>query len=307
MSPTAPRTSYSSASRGLRERVLEIAHLVRGVREHPTSNADWVLRIWRGTQERVREHTGVVLRGKKGLDIGPGQQLGCLRCFSVANDMVAIDTDYIVQADTPAEYARVLRTNGVMRTIKTLGRRALGVDAGVKRQLAQAMGVRDFPRLPVLRVSATAMTFEDNTFDFAYSHSVFEHIPDPEAALKEVVRVLKPGGVAYISAHQYTSHSGQHDPKILSGPCPQPPLWPHLRPSLQHTVHPNAWVNKLSLKAWKELFPRAMPGVKVLLDRQDDEIGDGLATLRAQGELSEYTDEELMTVNVIAIWQKPVG
>ncbi len=39
------------------------------------------------------------------------------------------------------------------------------------------------------------MPFSDNTFDVAWSYAVWEHIPDPEAALMETIRVLKDGGV----------------------------------------------------------------------------------------------------------------
>ena len=39
------------------------------------------------------------------------------------------------------------------------------------------------------------LPFEDNTFDVAHCHAVLMHIPDTEAALAEVKRVLKPGGI----------------------------------------------------------------------------------------------------------------
>lgn len=38
--------------------------------------------------------------------------------------------------------------------------------------------------------------FEDASFDFVFSTSVFEHVKDHDAALAEIARVLKPGGVA---------------------------------------------------------------------------------------------------------------
>lgn len=40
------------------------------------------------------------------------------------------------------------------------------------------------------------LSFEDNFFDVIVSAWVFEHLPDPQKALSEIHRVLKPGGVA---------------------------------------------------------------------------------------------------------------
>jgi SAM-dependent methyltransferase len=42
----------------------------------------------------------------------------------------------------------------------------------------------------------TELPYSDNTFDSAFSCAVLEHLPDPVKALKEICRVLKPGGVA---------------------------------------------------------------------------------------------------------------
>src|SRR5207237_7125185 len=46
-----------------------------------------------------------------------------------------------------------------------------------------------------------SLPFEDAAFDHAYSVSVLEHIPDPrdEAALRELARVVKPGGRAVVT------------------------------------------------------------------------------------------------------------
>ena len=43
--------------------------------------------------------------------------------------------------------------------------------------------------------SVTELTFEDNSFDVAQCHAVLMHVPDTTAALAEVKRVLKPGGI----------------------------------------------------------------------------------------------------------------
>ena len=46
--------------------------------------------------------------------------------------------------------------------------------------------------------TATAMPFADATFDAVWSVWVLEHIPNPEAALAEIRRVVKPGGLIYL-------------------------------------------------------------------------------------------------------------
>jgi 2-polyprenyl-3-methyl-5-hydroxy-6-metoxy-1,4-benzoquinol methylase len=45
----------------------------------------------------------------------------------------------------------------------------------------------------------TALSFADNSFDIAYCWGVLMHIPDVETAIKELCRVVKPGGHIIIS------------------------------------------------------------------------------------------------------------
>lgn len=48
--------------------------------------------------------------------------------------------------------------------------------------------------------SATAMPFPDNSFDAIWTVWVLEHIPEPESAMREMRRVLKPGGKIFLNA-----------------------------------------------------------------------------------------------------------
>lgn len=47
-----------------------------------------------------------------------------------------------------------------------------------------------------VRASATELPFEDDAFDLVYSHGVIHHIHDDEQAVRELYRVLRPGGTA---------------------------------------------------------------------------------------------------------------
>lgn len=47
--------------------------------------------------------------------------------------------------------------------------------------------------------SATALPFGDSRFDAAWSLWVLEHVPNPEWALNEMRRVVKPGGLIYLA------------------------------------------------------------------------------------------------------------
>lgn len=48
---------------------------------------------------------------------------------------------------------------------------------------------------PFVSASATELPFDSDSFDYIWSRAVWEHIPDPEKALEEAMRVLKPKGV----------------------------------------------------------------------------------------------------------------
>ena len=73
--------------------------------------------------------------------------------------------------------------------------RAVGVEphrdlrAEAKRRAADEGSAAEF-----VDGDALALPFEDGSVDLVRSERVFQHLPDPEGALAEIVRVLAPGG-----------------------------------------------------------------------------------------------------------------
>ena len=67
------------------------------------------------------------------------------------------------------------------------------------------------PRCVFHKLDAATLPFEDQTFDLVYSIATFEHVSDPLATLKEMKRLLRPGGYGYVQAAPlYYSPFGHH-------------------------------------------------------------------------------------------------
>ena len=71
------------------------------------------------------------------------------------------------------------------------------------RQTIANAGISD--RVKLEQADLTALPFADNTFEFVVSWGVIMHVPEMEKALKELGRVLKPGGILVLCENN--SHS----------------------------------------------------------------------------------------------------
>jgi SAM-dependent methyltransferase len=258
-------------------------------------------------EAHIARRLGRPVSGLRMLEIGPGQRQRQQAYFAArGNSVLGVDLDVIPQGYDVRAYLEMLRTNGGVRTVKTLGRKLLGLDTAYQRELMRQLGVTHLPRLPVRQMDATRLELESESFDAAVSFSALEHFPEPGAAIAEVVRVLRPGGVAYLSLHLYTSDNGIHDARIFAGDREGIPLWAHLRPAQAHLAQRNAYLNELRLPQWLALFAEHLPGADIVrLEHDRAWQAPQLAELRAAGELAEYTDDELFTVDLAAVWTKP--
>jgi SAM-dependent methyltransferase len=91
--------------------------------------------------------------------------------------------------------------------------RGTGTRLRAEKQVAGAAFVQgDGQRLP----------FRDGSFDIVFSHSVIEHVGSAESYLRECHRVLRAGGVLYLSTAPFLSLAGAHLPRL------RPPVPVHL-------------------------------------------------------------------------------
>lgn len=71
------------------------------------------------------------------------------------------------------------------------------IDVGLdpwERDLLECASLRPQVYKELVLASATEMPFADESFQTVVSNSVLEHIPDVEMTVREIARVLKPGG-----------------------------------------------------------------------------------------------------------------
>ncbi len=256
-------------------------------------------------EEMVERRFGRKIQDMEILEIGPGPFLVHMRYFSQRNRVTGIDLDVVPHGFGLNQYWRMWRQNGTRRTLKTIIRKAIGIDRHYHREVRKRLGSHADSNLRVLQMDACEIEFPDASFDLVHSRSVFHHIPDPSAALKQIGRILKPGGIAIFSFHLYTSENGSLDPRVFTDSRSAVSAWPHLRKSAQSEVHSNAYVNKLRLGAWLEKIGQAMPGSQITLSQNQRPGILEEAELLVKSELSDYSLEELLTDEVSVVWQKP--
>ena len=102
-------------------------------------------------------------------------------------------------------------TGLVLERVARFARSARGVDLSpgmLAKARARGLAVQD--------ASATDLPFSDDSFDVAYSFKVLAHVPEIDAALAEMVRVVRPGG--HVVYDFYNRHSLRYLAKRLFGP-----------------------------------------------------------------------------------------
>ncbi len=84
----------------------------------------------------------------------------------------------------------------------TPGCRAVGVELSAGGIRATAARISTVPRARVVQGNVLALPFASNAFDGAYSYGVVHHTVDAAGAVREIVRVLKPGAPLLIYVYE---------------------------------------------------------------------------------------------------------
>lgn len=73
-------------------------------------------------------------------------------------------------------------------------------------------------RLACVRTDITALSFADESFDVVICNHVLEHVPDDRCAMREIVRVLKPGGWAILQVPIAISRAATDEAPWITDP-----------------------------------------------------------------------------------------
>ena len=77
----------------------------------------------------------------------------------------------------------------------------IDADAGIIEQARAAGGAR--PNLDFAVGDVYALGYPDASFDVVHAHQVLQHVTDPVGALREMIRVCRPGGVVAVRDADY--------------------------------------------------------------------------------------------------------
>lgn len=169
-----------------------------------------MLDFFRGNSEGAQERHAEVARSVL-LELRPGERVLDVGC--------GLGHDAVAMAAIVGPAGSVVGTDKSATFVDEARRRTAGAAAVEFRQ-----------------ADATALPFEDESFDAVHVHRVLMYVPDPARAVAEVLRVLRPGGRALFvepdAAADFADHPDERLGDLLApmiAHVPQPRIGRQLR------------------------------------------------------------------------------
>jgi SAM-dependent methyltransferase len=103
-----------------------------------------------------------------------------------------------------------------VRALANLGADAWGIEYSAEK-IDEAMRLGGLPEGRVAVGDIEAIEFADDTFDVALVNEVLEHVPHDDIGIREVHRILKPGGIAVIFSPNRLYPFETHGVSLRSG------------------------------------------------------------------------------------------
>jgi SAM-dependent methyltransferase len=275
------------------------------------SSPFYAFHVYRETDQIVRRHQCC---SRRVLELGTGSNLGVLFCFMAGGAERAVGVDIAPIGPNP-EFYRILKDYlacvGGFQWWRPFAMKDSCPDVRYLEFWENVDADTLFQRIEYRApVAAHELPFGENEFDLVYSCAAMEHFDQPQDAVKEIYRVLKPGGLA-VHGIDLRNHSGTH------------PL-DHLRWSeedyrrmtekygdgrgidqiLQQQWKAEVFCNRLLAKSWKEIFLKA--GLKIV---QFDVISQvdpvTIDPSRYAAPFRDHSKEELAPLIIRVVAQRP--
>ena len=156
------------------------------------------------------------------------------------------------------------------RLLHDMGKFSVGVDIRTEGYTAEARQ----SGASFIQLDADTLALATHSFDFVFSFNSFEHFPHPDVALREAIRVTKPGGYIYLDfgplwwapkgAHQF-EHIG-----IPFSQCLFPREMLHqLAAETGRTLTDYNWMNEWSVAQYRQLWVDITDEVEVLFCHEE--------------------------------------
>lgn len=269
-------------------------------------------------QYALERYAGKQLTSATVLEIGYGQRpFRMIALYWIGVDIFGIDLDEPIYELNATRILRLLKSNSLMRSAKSIVRR-LVFDASEYRKLAATLqsvygSGRPFDAKRLLSGDAAeskTWTALPDHIDMVISEDVFEHIPAQSipAVLRTIASKMSEESIAVIAPAIFTGITGGHDtdwyPHRVADPLDGRTVpWGHLTGEAGPA---DTFLNKLSRSDYRSMFERDF----IILEEHDlsPRLGEQYLTSSLRNKLADYTDEDLFSNKIrFVLRRRPVA